>query len=161
MAGETILTIIGALTADPELRYTPSGAAVANFTVASNARTYNKQTNEWVDSEPLFMRCSAWKQFAENITESLAKGTRVIVQGRLKQRSYETRDGEKRTVIELDVEEIGPSLKFATAKVQRASRDGGSRGSTQHAQRGPANDDPWGGGSGAWGGDRADDKPPF
>ena len=163
MAGEVIVTIIGSLTADPELRYTSSGAPVANFTVASNARTFDKNSNDWKDSDPLFLRCTAWKQLAENITESLTKGARVIVQGRLKQRSYETRDGEKRTVTELDVEEIGPSLKFATAKVQRASREGGSRGSTQQTQRGSASDDPWASGnSGGWGGaNTADQTPPF
>src|ERR1700710_822574 len=117
MAGETVITVVGNLTADPELRFTPSGAAVANFTVASTPRTFDRQTNEWKDGEALFLRCSVWRQAAENVAESLQKGMRVVVQGRLKQRSYATREGEKRTVVELDVEEVGPSLKYATAKV--------------------------------------------
>src|SRR6187455_3288870 len=124
MAGETTITLVGNLTADPELRFTPSGAAVANFTVASTPRTFDRQTNEWKDGEALFMRCSIWRDAAENVAESLTKGARVIVSGRLKQRSYETREGEKRTVVELEVEEVGPSLKYATAKVNRASRGG-------------------------------------
>ena len=117
MAGETIITVVGNLTDDPELRFTPSGAAVANFTVASTPRTFDKQTNEWEDGEAMFLRCSIWRQAAENVAESLQRGMRVVVHGRLKARSYETREGEKRTVFEIDVEEIGPSLKFATAKV--------------------------------------------
>src|SRR5256886_12132962 len=125
MAGETTITVVGNLTADPELRFTPSGAAVANFTVASTPRTFDRQTNEWKDGEALFLRCSIWRQAAENVAESLHKGARVIVQGRLKQRSFETREGEKRTVIELDVDEVGPSLKYATAKVNKAGRGGG------------------------------------
>lgn len=128
MAGDTVITVIGNLTADPELRFTPSGAAVANFTVASTPRTFDKNSNEWKDGEALFLRCSVWRQAAENVAESLHKGTAVIVQGRLKQRSYETKEGEKRTVYELDVEEVGPSLKFATAKVTKASRGGGGGG---------------------------------
>jgi single-strand DNA-binding protein len=128
MAGETIITVVGNLTDDPELRFTPSGAAVANFTVASTPRNFNRQTNEWEDGEAMFLRCSIWRQAAENVAESLQRGMRVVVQGRLKARSYETREGEKRTVFELDVEEIGPSLKFATAKVNRVSRSGGSGG---------------------------------
>ena len=126
MAGETQITVIGNLTADPELRFTPSGAAVANFTVASTPRTFDKQRNEWVDGEALFMRCAAWKQLGENVAESLSKGLQVIVQGRLKARSYETKDGEKRTSMELEVDAVGPSLQFATAQVQRAGRSGGS-----------------------------------
>ena len=146
MAGETTLTVIGNLTDDPELRFTPSGAAVANFTVASTPRTFNKQTNAWDDGETLFLRCSIWRQAAENVAESLTRGTRVIVSGRLKARSYETREGEKRTVMELEVDEIGPSLTWATAKVTRASRSGGGAGGGfggggQQAAA-PAND-PW------------------
>src|SRR5688572_12319324 len=125
MAGETVITVVGNLTDDPELRFTPSGAAVANFTVASTPRSFNKQTNEWEDGEAMFLRCSIWRQAAENVAESLQRGMRVVVQGRLKARSYETREGEKRTVFEIEVEEIGPSLKFATAKVNRVSRSGG------------------------------------
>ena len=122
MAGETVITVIGNLTNDPELRFTPSGAAVAGFTVASTPRTLDRESNQWKDGDPLFLRCSVWRQYAENVAESLTKGMQVIVQGRLKQRSYETREGEKRTVVELDVDEIGPCLKFATAKVTRATR---------------------------------------
>ncbi|CAM3190634.1 single-stranded DNA-binding protein [Nocardioides dubius] len=128
MAGETVITVVGNLTGDPELRFTPSGAAVANFTIASTPRTFDRQTNEWKDGEALFLRCSIWRQAAENVAESLQKGMRVVAQGRLTARSYETREGEKRTVMELDVEEIGPSLKFATAKVARAGRSGGGGG---------------------------------
>ncbi|MBT0567816.1 single-stranded DNA-binding protein [Williamsia sp. CHRR-6] len=167
MAGDTNLTVIGNLTADPELRFTASGAAVANFTVASTPRMFDRQSNEWKDGEALFMRCSIWREAAENVAESLTKGSRVIVTGRLKQRSYETREGEKRSVIELEVEEVGPSLKYATAKVNRASRGGSGGGaSSGGASRGgssaPAqNDDPWGSApaSGSFGG--ADDEPPF
>ncbi len=128
MAGETPITVIGNLTADPELRFTPSGAAVANFTVASTPRTFDRQTNEWKDGEALFMRCSLWRQAAENVAESLTRGARVIVTGRLKQRSFETKEGEKRTVVELEVDEIGPSLRYATAKVTKASRGDSSGG---------------------------------
>ncbi|HZP15832.1 MAG TPA: single-stranded DNA-binding protein [Nocardioides sp.] len=146
MAGETTLTVIGNLTDDPELRFTPSGAAVANFTVASTPRTFNKQTNAWDDGETLFLRCSIWRQAAENVAESLTRGTRVIVSGRLKARSYETREGEKRTVMELEVDEIGPSLTWATAKVTRASRSGGGTGGGfgggSQPVAAPAND-PW------------------
>lgn len=149
MAGEPIITLVGNLTDDPELRFTPSGAAVANFTVASTPRT--KQGDEWVDGEALFMRCSIWRQAAENVAESLTRGTRVIVQGRMKARSYETREGEKRTVMELEVDAIGPELQWATAKVTKASRQGGaqqqSSGRQQQGgqQRRPAPaDDPWG-----------------
>ncbi|HEX6151164.1 single-stranded DNA-binding protein [Nocardioides sp.] len=128
MAGETVITVVGNITDDPELRFTPSGAAVANFTVASTPRTLNKQTNEWEDGEALFLRCSIWRQAAENVAESLQKGARVIIQGRLKARTWETREGEKRTSFEVDVDEIGPSLRWATAKVTRASRSGGGGG---------------------------------
>jgi single-strand DNA-binding protein len=128
MAGETIITVVGNLTADPELRFTPSGAAVASFTVASTPRTFDRQSNEWKDGEALFLRCSIWRQPAENVAESLTRGMRVVVTGRLKQRSFETREGEKRTVIELDVEEVGPSLRYATAKVNRTQRGSGGGG---------------------------------
>jgi single-strand DNA-binding protein len=122
MAGDTVITIIGNLTGDPELRFTPSGAAVANFTVASTPRQFDRTSNDWKDGETLFMRCSVWRDAAENVAESLQRGTRVLVSGRLKSRSYETKEGEKRTVIELDVDEVGPSLKYATAKVNRTQR---------------------------------------
>ncbi|MDR1999353.1 MAG: single-stranded DNA-binding protein [Frankiaceae bacterium] len=128
MAGETIITVIGNLTADPELRFTPSGAAVASFTVASTPRLFDRQTNEWKDGEALFLRCSIWRQAAENAAESLTRGMRVIVQGRLQQRSYETREGEKRTVVEMQVDEVGPSLRYATAKVNRTQRGSGGGG---------------------------------
>src|SRR4051794_39551130 len=128
MAGETTITVVGNLTADPELRFTPSGAAVASFTVASTPRTFDKDSNEWKDGEALFLRCSVWRQAGENVAESLTRGARVIVSGRLKQRSFETKEGEKRTVIELDVDEIGPSLRYATAKVTKAAREGASSG---------------------------------
>src|SRR5213596_1703051 len=126
MAGETTITVIGNLTSDPELRFTPSGAAVANFTVASTPRTLDRQSGEWKDGEALFLRCNIWRQAAENVAESLTRGARVIVNGRLKQRSFETREGEKRTVVELDVDEVGPSLRYATARVNKAGRSGGS-----------------------------------
>ena len=126
MAGETIITVVGNLTDDPDLRFTPNGAAVANFTVASTPRTFDRQTNEWKDGEAMFLRCSIWRQAAENVAETLQRGARVIVQGRLRQRSYETREGEKRTTFELEVDEIGPSLRYATAKVTKTTRQGGS-----------------------------------
>ena len=125
MAGETSITIVGNLVDDPDLRFTPSGAAVANFRIASTPRTFDRQANEWKDGETLFLSCAVWRQAAENVAESLQRGMRVIVQGRLKSRSYETREGEKRTVFEIDVDEVGPSLRSATAKVTRASRSGG------------------------------------
>lgn len=131
MAGETIITVVGNLTADPELRFTPSGAAVSNFVIASTPRFFDRQANEWKDGETLFVRCSLWREAAENAAESLTKGTRVIAQGRLKARSFETKEGERRTSWELDVDEIGPSLRFATANVQRQgqqSRGGGGFG---------------------------------
>src|SRR4051812_12463409 len=152
MAGETPITVVGNLTADPELRFTPSGAAVANFTVASTPRTFDRQTNEWKDGEALFLNCSVWRQAAENAAESLTRGMRVIVSGRLKARSYETREGEKRTVFEIDVEEVGPSLRSATAKVSKTSRSGGGQG----FQSG-GGDDPWASsnaGGGSWGGNQ-------
>jgi single-strand DNA-binding protein len=187
MAGETVITVVGNLTDDPELRFTPSGAAVANFTVASTPRTFDRNTNEWKDGDALFLRCSIWRQAAENVAESLQRGMRVIVQGRLKQRSYETREGEKRTVVECEVDEIGPALRYATAKVTKASRGsggggggfgggpgGGSGGGNWGGGGGGAasapaggqnqssnNDDPWSsGGGGNWGGGYPD-EPPF
>jgi single-strand DNA-binding protein len=149
MAGETPITVVGNLTADPELRFTPSGAAVANFTVASTPRTFDKQSNEWKDGEALFLNCSVWRQAAENAAESLQRGMRVVVQGRLKARSYETREGEKRTVFEIDVDEVGPSLKYATAKVTKTSRSGGGQGGGFSG-----GDDPWAS-SGAQGGQQS------
>ncbi len=128
MAGETTITVIGNLTNDPELRFTPSGSAVANFTIASTPRTFDRQSNEWKDGETLFLRASVWREAAENVAESLTKGMRVIVSGRLKSRSYETKEGEKRTVMELEVDEIGPSLRYANAKVNRTQRSGGQGG---------------------------------
>ncbi|MEU4128023.1 single-stranded DNA-binding protein [Streptomyces wuyuanensis] len=180
MAGETVITVVGNLVDDPELRFTPSGAAVAKFRVASTPRTFDRQTNEWKDGESLFLTCSVWRQAAENVAESLQRGMRVVVQGRLKQRSYEDREGVKRTVYELDVEEVGPSLKNATAKVTKTTGRGGQGGYGGGQQQGggwgggpgggqqqggggaPA-DDPWassapaggqqqGGGGGGWGG---------
>lgn len=130
MANETTITVIGNLTNDPELRFTPSGSAVANFTIASTPRTFDRNSNEWKDGEALFLRASVWKEVAENVAESLTKGMRVIVVGRLKQRSYETKEGEKRTVIELEVDEIGPSLKYANAKVNRTQRNSNGGGTS-------------------------------
>ena len=150
MSGDTIITIIGNLTADPEIRFTPSGAAVPSFTVASTPRTFDRQAGEWKDGETLFMPCQAWRVMAENIAESLTKGTRVIVQGRLVQRSYTTREGENRTVVEMQVDEIGPSLRYAKAQVTRQPRGGGQGGgfgsqgkSGYNAPAGGAADDPW------------------
>ena len=191
MAGETVVTVIGNLTNDPELRFTPSGAAVANFTVASTPRTFDRQSNEWKDGETLFMRCSVWRDAAENVAESLQRGTRVLVSGRLRSRSYETKEGEKRTVVELDVDEVGPSLRYATAKVNRTQRGGGGGGGGfggggggysgggsgggggysgggggGNASHGPA-DDPWatgpsGGGASSGGGyGGSHEEPPF
>ncbi len=175
MAGETNITVVGNLTGDPELKFTPSGAAVANFTVASTARTFDKQTNEWKDGEALFIRCDAWRQLAENVAESLQKGQRVVVTGALKVRNFERQDGSKGTSVEMSVDEIGPSLRFATAKVTRASGgSGGGGGGGGNAGGGQSN--PWGsspqaaapqggnqGGSDAWGGGgaAATDDPPF
>jgi single-strand DNA-binding protein len=138
MANETVITVVGNLVDDPELRFTPSGAAVAKFRIASTPRVYDKQTSEWRDGDALFLTCSVWRQAAENVAESLAKGVRVIVQGRLKQRSYEDGQGVKRTVYELDVDEVGPTLARATAKVTKNQAGGGNRGGTP-------TDDPWGG----------------
>ena len=179
MAGDTIITIVGNLTKDPEIRYTPTGAAVASFTVASTPRTFDRQAGQWKDGQPLFMPCQAWRQMAEHIAESLTKGTRVIVQGRLVQRSYTTREGENRTVVEMQVDEIGPSLRYAKAQVTRQPRGGGQGGYNQggpqqggynggggfggqgqsgyNAPAGGAADDPWAtGGSTSFG-----DEPPF
>jgi single-strand DNA-binding protein len=187
MAGETTITVVGNLTDDPELRFTPSGAAVAKFRIASTPRTMDRQSGEWKDGEPLFLACNVWRDAAEHVAESLQRGARVIVQGRLRQRSYETREGEKRTVYELEVDEIGPSLRYATAKVQKMSRSGGGGGGGFGASGGGAGggnrqssgggggnnfDDPWataapasssrpaaGGGGGS--NSSFDDEPPF
>ncbi|NJC68859.1 single-stranded DNA-binding protein [Planosporangium thailandense] len=172
MAGETIITVVGNLTDDPELRFTPSGAAVAKFRVASTPRTLDRASGEWKDGEPLFLACNIWRQAAENVAESLQRGARVIVTGRLRQRSYETREGEKRTVMELEVDEIGPSLRYATAKVQKMSRSSGgggfgsSGGGGSQGGGGGYADDPWAsatpaGGSGGGSGSSFDDEPPF
>ena len=158
MAGETVITVVGNLVDDPELRFTPSGSAVANFRIASTPRTFDRQTNEWKDGDALFLSCSVWRQAAENVAESLQRGMRVIVQGRLKSRQYETREGEKRTVYEIEVEEIGPALKYASAKVTKTTRQGGGGGYNSggggggwgqqgQPQGAPAND-PWGSQSG-------------
>ena len=158
MAGETTITLVGNLTADPELRFTPSGAAVANFTVASTPRTFDRNTNEWRDGDAMFLNCAVWRQAAENVAESLQKGMRVIVQGRLKSRSYETREGERRTVFEVDVDEIGPALKYATAKVTRTTGGGGGGGGRpsggSQGGGGGYGDDPW-----ATGGSAAGNRP--
>lgn len=150
MAGDTQITIVGNLTADPELRYTPSGQAVTRFTVASTPRFHDKESGEWKDGDPLFLSCDIWRQAAENVCETLTKGMRVIVQGRLRQRSYETREGEKRTVYEVMADEVGPSLKYASAKVTRTERDKPRASSGQPAE------DPWATGSGNYEG-----EPPF
>jgi len=142
-AGDVVVTVVGNLTNDPELRFTPSGAAVASFTVASSSRVLDRTTNEWKDGETIFMRCSVWRQYAENVAESLTKGTRVIVQGRLKQRSYETREGEKRQVMEVEVDDVGPALRYATAKVNRVQRQGGGFDAGQGASGAAPADDPW------------------
>ncbi|MDA2811179.1 single-stranded DNA-binding protein [Nocardiopsis sp. RSe5-2] len=190
MAGETQITLVGNLVDDPELRFTPSGAAVANFRVASTPRVFDRQSGEWKDGEAMFLSCAVWRQYAENVAESLQRGMRVIVQGRLKQRSYETKEGEKRTVFEIDVEEVGPTLRYATAKVARAQRQGGGQGGgfgggggggfggqqgggygnqgggfggPQGGRSGPPADDPWAtnGGGGGFGGGGFSDEPPF
>jgi single-strand DNA-binding protein len=148
MAGETTITVVGNLTDDPELRFTPSGAAVAKFRIASTPRTLDRQSGEWKDGEPLFLACNIWRDAAEHVAESLQRGSRVIVQGRLRQRSYETREGEKRTVYELEVDEIGPSLRYATAKVQKMSRSGGGGGGFGASGGGGGNRQPSGGGGG-------------
>lgn len=144
MAGETPITVIGNLTNDPELRFTPSGSAVANFTIASTPRTFDRQSNEWKDGETLFLRASIWREAAENVAESLTKGMRVIVSGRLKSRTYETKEGEKRTVMELEVDEIGPSLRYANAKVNRNQRSGGQGGGGWNGGQSGNGGDSWG-----------------
>jgi single-strand DNA-binding protein len=151
MAGETTITVVGNLTDDPELRFTPSGAAVAKFRIASTPRTLDRQSGEWKDGEPLFLACNIWRDAAEHVAESLQRGARVIVQGRLRQRSYETREGEKRTVYELEVDEIGPSLRYATAKVQRMNRSGGGGGGGFGASNGGGGNRPASGGNGGGG----------
>ncbi|WP_155369216.1 single-stranded DNA-binding protein [Catellatospora vulcania] len=173
MAGETTITVIGNLVDDPELRFTPSGAAVAKFRLASTPRTLDRASGEWKDGEPLFLSCNMWRQLAENVAESLQKGSRVIVSGRLRQRSYETKEGEKRTVYELEVDEIGPSLRYATAKVQKMSRSGGGGGggygsgssgggNSSSGGGGGFSDDPWATAAPAGGsGGNFDDEPPF
>jgi single-strand DNA-binding protein len=171
MAGETTITVIGNLTSDPELRFTPSGSAVANFTIASTPRTFDRQSNEWKDGETLFLRAGVWREAAENVAESLTKGMRVIVTGRLKSRSYETKEGEKRTVIELEVDEIGPSLRYANAKVNRTQRStqggqgNGYQGNANSQPQSGALDDPWAvpatsNAAGGWG-NGPDSEPPF
>ncbi|MFG3352925.1 single-stranded DNA-binding protein [Streptomyces sp. NPDC048001] len=157
MAGETVITVVGNLVDDPELRFTPSGAAVAKFRVASTPRTFDRQTNEWKDGESLFLTCSVWRQAAENVAESLQRGMRVVVQGRLKQRSYEDREGVKRTVFELDVEEVGPSLRNATAKVTKTTGRGGQGGYGGGQQGGGGWGQGPGGGQQGGGGAPADD----
>jgi single-strand DNA-binding protein len=160
MAGETVITVVGNLVDDPELRFTPSGAAVAKFRVASTPRMFDRQTNEWKDGESLFLTCSVWRQAAENVAESLQRGMRVVVQGRLKQRSYEDREGVKRTVYELDVEEVGPSLRNATAKVTKTAGRGGQGGyGGGGGQQGGGGGGGWSGGSGGGSGAPADDDP--
>jgi len=167
MANETTLNITGNLVEDVELRFTPSGAAVANFRIASTPRTFDRQSNEWKDGETLFMRCAAWKDLGENVAESLAKGMRVNVEGRLKSRSWEDKDGSKRTVMELEVDEIGPSLRYATAKVQRTQRNNNSGGfgnqQSQPSGFGPstAQQDPWSNQSQPAFGNGPDSEPPF
>jgi single-strand DNA-binding protein len=168
MAGETIITVVGNLTADPELRYTQNGLPVANFTIASTPRNFDRQTNEWKDGEALFLRASVWREFAEHVAGSLAKGSRVIATGRLRQRSYQDREGNNRTSIELEVDEIGPSLRYATAQVTRAASSGGQGGGQNRQQ---VQEEPWatpgssnGGGNDAWsapgtGGGFSDDTP--
>ncbi|GAA2174091.1 single-stranded DNA-binding protein [Arthrobacter parietis] len=185
MAGETTITVVGNLTSDPELRFTPSGSAVANFTIASTPRTFDRQSSEWKDGETLFLRASVWREAAENVAETLTKGTRVVAQGRLKSRTYDTKEGEKRTVMELEVDEIGPSLRYASAKVSRTQRSGGggggfggdsgggfgggnsnqgwNGGGGQQAQQ--PSQDPWGapagGNSSGWGNGPESSEPPF
>ncbi|MCU1477135.1 MAG: single-stranded DNA-binding protein [Subtercola sp.] len=142
MAGETVITVVGNLTGDPELRYTQNGLAVANFTIASTPRTFDRASNDWKDGEALFLRASVWREFAEHVAGSLTKGSRVVATGRLRQRSYETKEGEKRTSIELEVDEIGPSLRYATAQVTRASSSGGASGGGNRGQV-SGGDEPW------------------
>jgi single-strand DNA-binding protein len=181
MAGDTVITVVGNLVDDPELRFTPSGAAVANFRIASTPRIYDRQSGEWRDGDTLFLSCSVWRQAAENVAESLQKGMRAIVQGRLKSRQYETREGEKRTVFEIDVDEVGPSLRSATAKVAKTTRSGagggwqgGGGGASGSGGGGGGGNDPWasppagggdsGGSSGSadpWASGGSSEEPPF
>jgi single-strand DNA-binding protein len=161
-AGDTQITLIGNLTNDPELRFTPSGAAVAKFTVASTPRYMDRQTNEWKDGDTLFLQCQIWRQAAENVAETLTRGMRVIVSGRLKQRSYETKEGEKRTVFEVEVDEVGPSLRNATAKVTKTTRQGGSSGGFSAPTE--SSDDSWSSTTsvgGGWTSTTSDEQPPF
>jgi len=163
-AGDTVITLVGNLVDDPELRFTPSGQAVANFRIASTPRFLDKATNEWKDGESLFLTCTVWRQAAENVAESLTRGMRVIVQGRLKQRSYETKEGEKRTVFEDDADEVGPSLRNASAKVTKAARGSGGGGGGGYGGGGgggSASDDPWASAPPAGGGGNFSDEPPF
>jgi single-strand DNA-binding protein len=169
MAGDTNITIIGNLVGDPELRYTPTGQAVAAFRIASTPRKYNNQTGQWEDGDSLFLSCNVWRQAAENVAESLQRGMRVIVSGRLRQRSYETKEGEKRTVYEVEVDEVGPSLRSASAKVTKSQRSGGGGGFSQGGggqggygggSGGRPADDPWAADSGT-GDNGFSDEPPF
>ena len=188
MAGDTQITVVGNLVSDPELRYTPTGVAVANFRVASTPRTFDRQANEWKDGDSLFLTCNVWRQAAENVAESLQRGMRVIVQGRLHQRSYETREGEKRTVFEVEVDDVGPSMRNASAKVSKSNRSGGGGGGGfggggtgggggggnggggqggsggyggSAGGRGGGGDDPWASDSSGFGGEGSSDEPPF
>ena len=168
MAGDTQITLVGNLTSDPELRFTPSGAAVASFTVASTPRQFDRQANEWRDGDSMFLSCSVWRQYAENVAESLTKGMRVIVSGRLKSRSYETREGEKRTVFEVDVDEVGPALRYATAKVTRSSSGGGGGGGNwqgnqggQAPQQQNTSNDPWASSGNSGGGNNRGGNDPW
>lgn len=174
MAGETVITVVGNLTADPELRFTNSGVALASFTIASTPRTFDRQSNEWKDGEALFLRCTVWREYAENVANSLTKGARVIARGNLRQRAYETKEGEKRTSYELDIDEIGPSLRYATAQIARTQSrgQGGGFGGGQPVGQpewgqpaAPMNDNPWGnagqGGASSGFGSGFDDEQPF
>ena len=172
MAGDTQITVVGNLVSDPELRYTPTGVAVANFRVASTPRTFDRQANEWKDGDSLFLTCNVWRQAAENVAESLQRGMRVIVMGRLHQRSYETREGEKRTVFEVEVDDVGPSMRNASAKVSKTNRSGGGGGNGggqggsggyggSAGSRGGGGDDPWASDSSGFGGEGSSDEPPF
>jgi len=161
MAGETVITVVGNLTSDPELRYTQTGLAVANFTIASTPRDFDRASNEWKDGESLFLRASVWREFAEHVAGSLTKGTRVVATGRLKQRSYETKEGEKRTSIELEIDEIGPSLKHATAQVTRATSSRGSQSPSEPVSDGWATNTTPVGGSGGYGDNHDDTQIPF
>ena len=178
MAGDTQITVVGNLVSDPELRYTPTGVAVANFRVASTPRTFDRQANEWKDGDSLFLTCNVWRQAAENVAESLQRGMRVIVMGRLHQRSYETREGEKRTVFEIEVDDVGPSMRNASAKVAKSNRSGGGGGGfggggqggsggsagyggSAGGRSGGGGDDPWASDSSGFGGEGSSDEPPF